>query len=106
MDSVVCISAEASGTAVCSTEAAGAAGAGAAAAALGSYGVAESSEISDAPPSLGISSSDDFFSSVTADLSPSTIIELLSSSDFSLTRALLSGRFRSPSSLSSGNSTC
>jgi len=106
VDSVVCISAEASGTAVCSTAAAGAAGAGAGA--FGSYGVVvkSSPEISDAPPSLGISSSDDFFSSVAADLSLSTIIELLSSSDFSLTRALLSGRFRSPSSLSSGNSTC
>ena len=101
----VWISEEASGTVSATGAETGAGAAGAAG--LDSAGVAKSaSVISDAPPSLGISSSDVFFSSVAAVYSLSTIIELLSSSDFSLTRALLSGRFRSPSSLSSGNSIC
>jgi len=105
-DSVVWISVEVSGTVSATGAAIGAGEAGAEG--LDSAGVAKSaSEISDAPPSLGISSSDGFFSSVAvAVYSLSTIIELLSSSDFSLTRALLSGRLRSPSSLSSGNSIC
>ena len=98
------MSAEASGT----VSAIGAATTVAGAAGFDSAGVAKSaSVISDAPPSLGISSSDDFFSSVVVyDSTLSTIIELLSSSDFSLTKELLSGKFRSPSSLSSGNSIC